>query len=131
MRCSRTLASAFARHRALGVPWNLLRISGISSPQLSLSGSKGAKALSNTSSLEEELACEGIEDCDDALEELLEEREDADEFLEEEREEQADDFLESRLGIDDLEEHDPDEHSFSFSSLEEVASEEWSSRVST
>ena len=96
-----------------------------------MSRSKGAKALSNTSSLEEELACEGLEDCDDALEELLEEREDADEFLEEEREEQADDFLESRLGVDDLEEQDPDEYPSSSSSLEEVASEEWSSRVST
>ena len=62
---------------------------------------------------------------------MIDEREDTDEFLEEEREEQADDFLESRLGIDDLEEHDPDEHSFSFSSLEEVGSEEWSSCVST
>ena len=45
---------------------------------------------------------------------MLEEREDADEFLEEEREEQADGLLESRLGIDDLEEHDPEEHSFFF-----------------
>ena len=62
---------------------------------------------------------------------MLEEREDTDDFLGEERAEQADDFLESRLGIDDLEEHDPDEHSFSFSSLEEVATEEWSPRVST
>ena len=62
---------------------------------------------------------------------MPEEREDADEFLEEEREEQADDFLESRLGTDDLEEQDPDEYPSSSSSLEEVASEEWSSRVST
>ena len=96
-----------------------------------MSGSKGARALSNTSSLEEELACEGIEECDDALEAALEEREDADESLEEEREEQADDVHESRLGIEDLEEQDPDEYPASSSSLEEITSEEWSSCVST
>ena len=111
--------------------WNLLGISGISSSKLSLSGSKGANALSNTSSLEDELACEGIEECDDALEEVLDEREGADESLEEEREEQADDFHESRLGTEDLEEQDPDEYPSSSSSLEEVTSEEWSSCVST
>ena len=76
---------------------------GTSSSQLSLSGSKGAKALSNTSSLEDELACEGIEEYEDALEEVRDEREDAEELLEEEREEQAEDFLESRLGIEDRE----------------------------
>ena len=109
----------------------MLRISDTSSPQLRCPDQKGAKALSNKSSLEEELACEGIEDCDDALEELLKGREDADEFLEEEREEQAEDFLESKLGNDDLEGHDPDEYSLFASSLEEVALEEWSSRVPT
>ena len=70
-----------------------------------MSGSKGARALSNTSPLEDELACEGKEEPDGLLEEERDENEDADEFLEEEREEQRADLLEeSRLGIDDLEE---------------------------
>ena len=72
----------------------------------------------------------GIEEYEDALGEMRDEREDTDESLEEECAEQADDFFESRLGIEDLEEQEPDEYPLSSSSLEEVASEEWSSRVS-
>ena len=62
---------------------------------------KRCQALSNTSSLEDELACEGIEEYEDAREEAREEHEDAQELLDEEREEQAEDFLESRLGVED------------------------------
>ena len=68
-----------------------------------MSGSKGARALANTSSLEDELACEGIEEYEDAREEVREEHEDAEELLDEEREEQAEDFLEFRFGKEDRE----------------------------
>ena len=96
-----------------------------------MSGSKGARALSNTSSLEEELAREGIEECEDAREEVRDEHEDAEEPLDEDREEQTEDWLELRSGKEDREVYVSDEHPLSSPSLEDESEEDGSCRIST
>ena len=97
----------------------------------SASGSKGARALSNTSSLEEELAREGIEDCEDAREEVRDEHEDVEEPLDEDREEQTEDWFELRFDREDCEVYVSDERPLSSSALEDDSEEDGSRRIST
>ena len=92
---------------------------------------KRSQALSNTSPLEEELACEGIEECEDAREEVRDEHEDAEEPLDEDREEQTEDWLVLRSGKEDREVYVSDEHPLSSSPLEDDSEEDGSCRSST